>query len=71
MTMIRSYLEELPARRAEYRLMLAGPLRLPHMERDDQRRLIRNWERAAGIERKAQTASRSQLAAIGVKVEYA
>jgi hypothetical protein len=43
MSAISAYLERLPARQAEWKILMADPIALPHMKEGDRRTMVNSW----------------------------
>lgn len=48
-TAIQAYMQDLPARQAEMKLMLYEVESMPNMKKHDQENRLKNWLRSAGI----------------------
>lgn len=68
---IEAYLQRLPARQAELRLMVADAASIPHMKPEARRSVMRAWERIAeefgGATARPASAGRLKLMGIGVR----
>lgn len=67
---INVYLERLPARQAELKLMLADVVSYPHIKKDAQDTSIKQWlrEANANVVQKAKVASPAILRLMGIGV---
>lgn len=67
---INVYLERLPARQAEMKMMLADVVSYPHIKQDKQERAMSRWfrEASAYVVRKAKVASPAILRLMGIGV---
>lgn len=70
MASIEAYLEKLPARMAEYKMMMADPIALPHMKKNDQQNMVNSWNRAMSANQPAQVASPARLKMMGIGVRF-
>ena len=68
---LRQYLERLPARQAELRLMLVEAASFPHLAEGARRNLARRLERAAQATPVIKSPTPAQLALVGIAVEFA
>lgn len=68
MTALTAYLERLPVRQAELKLLLADPIGLPHMKKGDRKRAINGWMKAAHLAMPAQSAKASSPGQMGIGV---
>ena len=68
---INAYLDRLPARQAELKLLLSDAVSIPHMKENHRREAQSAWMRAARISMEsAQTASPARLKMMGIGVRY-
>jgi len=67
---IQHYMEELPARQAEWKLTLAEVESLPNMKQRDREKLLKQWTRTAGIKPKAKKVSPAMLKLAGIGLHY-
>lgn len=67
---INVYLERLPARQAELKLMLADVVSYPHIKKDQQDTAMKKWlrEANANVVQKAKVASPAILRLMGIGV---
>lgn len=70
MASIEAYLDKLPARMAEYKMMMADPIALPHMKKNDQQNMINSWNRAMQVSVPVQVASPARLKMMGIGVKF-
>lgn len=70
LTAIEAYLERLPARMAEWKMMMADPIALPHMKKRDAQKMMNNWNRAMNENAPVQPASPAALMMIGIGVKF-
>jgi hypothetical protein len=69
LAMVQAYLERLPARQAEMRLILLPPILAPHIKDRERQRMVGDWQRMAGITKPSRPAD-AQLALMGIKVTH-
>lgn len=69
---IRNYLERLPARQTETKLLLADVISFPHMKKGDRQTAMRQWMKIAQPRRETELrpASPAILKLMGIGVEY-
>jgi hypothetical protein len=70
MTAMREYLQRLPVRKAELKLLLADVISLPYMNKSDRRSALRRWEQDAGAMEQAQPATPGILKMLGIGVRH-
>jgi hypothetical protein len=68
-TAIQAYLERLPARLAETKLIFSEAVSLPHLKEDDRTEMLDTWKREANLqEAEAEIASPAVLRLMGIGV---
>lgn len=69
---INAYLERLPARQAELKLVMSDAVSTPHMKERDRAATLKGWMRAAKIDADANVkpASPARLKLMGIGVRH-
>jgi hypothetical protein len=69
MSAIQAYLEKLPARLAEAKLVMSEAVSLPHLKEEDRRDLLETWREQADLrDVEAEIASPAVLKLMGIGV---
>jgi hypothetical protein len=70
MASLQAYLERLPARLAEVKMMLVEPLAVPHLKKNDQSRMMNGWMKDATISTPAKKPVPAMLNMMGIGVRF-
>ena len=70
MASLKAYLERLPARMAEVKMLLAEPMILPHLKKEAQGKMTGGWIREARGGRAAQRPVPAKLRLMGFAVRF-
>jgi mannitol/fructose-specific phosphotransferase system IIA component len=70
MSAISAYLERLPARQAEWKMLMADPIALPHMKESDRRAMVNSWNTTMLKDAPARVATPAKLKMMGIGVRF-
>lgn len=70
MNAIQAYLQELPARQAELKLMLAETESVPNMKPEARKSLLNEWMRIAGVKPAVRKGVPAILKLLGIGVKH-
>lgn len=70
MASLEIYLDTLPARMAELKMVLADPMSLPHMNQKDQRATLSRWTKELRAVMPAKPAVPAKLRMMGIGVKF-
>ena len=73
MASLEAYLERLPARLAEVKMMLSEPIAVPHLKKGEQSKMMNSWmkDAAMGAPKKKPVPAMLNMLGIGVRFEKA
>jgi len=70
MASLQAYLERLPARLAEVKMMLVEPITVPHLKKGDQSKMMNGWMKDATISTPAKKPVPAILNMMGIGVRF-